>query len=343
MSGPGHLGTQLSALADGQLGPGAAERAMAHVASCAECTEGLVAAREARRALADAFEVRPTADLTARLLALGADQGGYRQGPAPRAAASAADEDPAAAWAGSRCVPLPTGRGGLPAGGLRGDVRPRRLPVAALTAGALAFGFVSVLFVLGGEPTTTPERHPAQALGLLSRAADAADGSARAVTVAQDVAGATDLLEQVAADADGSGPAVVEQEATAAWAHPVPVPEGYRVAAVRTVEAAVPTVEIDLVGPSGVIVVTQRLARLDLGGSDGVEVLLADRAVTVLSTAPWHVVWQSGDVMVDVVAEVPSTAVADLVLTAPVQAYDDGASARVVRGWQNLIESWSSL
>ena len=59
MTGPGHLGTQLSALADGQLGPAATERAMAHVAGCAECAAGLAAARESRRALSAAFEVRP--------------------------------------------------------------------------------------------------------------------------------------------------------------------------------------------------------------------------------------------------------------------------------------------
>ncbi|WP_211254588.1 zf-HC2 domain-containing protein, partial [Cellulomonas cellasea] len=32
-----HLGSRISALADGQLAPAAAERALAHVATCPQC------------------------------------------------------------------------------------------------------------------------------------------------------------------------------------------------------------------------------------------------------------------------------------------------------------------
>ena len=66
-----HLGTRLSALADGQLAPAATERALAHVAGCPQCAAELTAARAARRALAAADDVTPAPDLTARLLSLG--------------------------------------------------------------------------------------------------------------------------------------------------------------------------------------------------------------------------------------------------------------------------------
>ena len=148
---------------------------------------------------------------------------------------------------------------------------------------------------------------------------------------------------EVSDTSDVPGRAVGQDEGLPAWARSVPVPEGYRVTAVRADDDPVPSVEVDLVGPHGVVVVTQRLARLDLAPSDGLDVPAEPGSVTVLSAAPWHAVWQSGDVMVDVVAEVPSTAVADLVVAAPVQEYDDRPQARVVRGWQNLIESWSNL
>jgi anti-sigma factor RsiW len=71
-----HLGSRISALADGQLSPAATERALAHVATCPQCAAELGAARAARRAVASADIVAPTADLTARLLSLA--------GPAPR-------------------------------------------------------------------------------------------------------------------------------------------------------------------------------------------------------------------------------------------------------------------
>ncbi len=326
-----HLGTQLSALADGQLGPAATERAMAHVAACADCADGLAAAHAARRALASAFEVRPTADLTARLLALGAQQPGASLPGPVGTGRRPVSADPAAPWADGRCVPLPEARGKLPAGGLRGDVRPRRLPVLAMTAGTLGLGLVAVLFVLGGEPMASPDHHPARALGLLSRAADAVDGQAAFTTV-----DATDsTLGPAATTAQLTDPAY-------AWAEPVPVPEGYRVAAVRALDGQAPAVEVDLVGPHGLVVVTQTLARLDESSVGGVATVIGDRTVLVLSSSPWRAVWQSGDVMVDIVAEVPSGAVSDLVSTASVRAYDDGAPARLVRGWHTLVASWRS-
>jgi len=330
-----HLGTQLSALADGQLSSAAADRAMAHIALCPECAEGLASAHAARRVLAAAFEVHPTADLTSRLLALGAQQSEQRSTGSVGQAGQRAADDPAAPWADSRCVPLPVRRDGLPTGGLRGDVRPRRSPVAAMAAGALGVGLVSVLFVLGGEPVTSPNQHPAETLGLLSRAADAAQASVTA-TVVDDAPG-QDL------DA-GAGVEPVDHVADAGygWARSVPLPDGYRVAAVRARDGAMPSVEVDLVGPHGVVVVTQTLARLDEDAVGGTPTQIGEGTVLVLSTAPWQAVWQSGDVMVDVVAEVPSAEVVELVAAVSVRAYDDRAHARVVRGWQNLFASWSS-
>ena len=67
----GHLGDRVSALVDGQLGPAAAERALAHVAGCPRCAADLAAARAARRVLSGCDDVQPDGDLTARLLALG--------------------------------------------------------------------------------------------------------------------------------------------------------------------------------------------------------------------------------------------------------------------------------
>ena len=330
-----HLGTQLSALADGQLSAAAADRAMAHIALCPECAEGLAAAHASRRVLAAAFEVHPTADLTSRLLALGAQQPEHRSTGRARPLDPRTAEDPAAPWSDGRCVPLPTRGNGLPSGGLRGDVRPRRSPAAAMAVGALGVGLVSVLFVLGGEPVTSPNQRPAETLGLLSRAADAAQAPVRAVV-------AEEAIGQDASLVAGAEPVAEVTSAGHGWARTVPLPDGYRVAAVRTSDGAIPSVEVDMVGPHGVIVVTQTLARLDESAVGGTPTQIGEGTVLVLSTAPWQAVWQSGDVMVDVVAEVPSVEVVEVVAAVSVRAYDDRAHVRVVRGWQNLVASWSS-
>ena len=141
-----HLGSLLSALADGQLRPETAERALAHVAVCPECAEELAAARAARAALAGAGDLRPDPGLTARLLALGTAP---QVAPKPRPAL------------GSTSLPMP-GSGGRPPVVLPGGLPTRhrlRLPVVA---GALAGVLLAVMFALGDEPDVTPSGRPAR-------------------------------------------------------------------------------------------------------------------------------------------------------------------------------------
>ncbi|MEE6273677.1 zf-HC2 domain-containing protein [Georgenia wangjunii] len=76
-----HLGRRLSALADGQLSAAETDQALAHVAGCPDCAGELRAERLARRALAQSCDEHPSADLTARLLALP----GAPPPPTPRA------------------------------------------------------------------------------------------------------------------------------------------------------------------------------------------------------------------------------------------------------------------
>ncbi|KGM08418.1 hypothetical protein N869_09690, partial [Cellulomonas bogoriensis 69B4 = DSM 16987] len=76
-----HLGSQVSALADGQLSPAETEQALAHVVGCPECAAELEAARAAHRALAQAMDVTAAPDLTARLIALGSPEARRAPGP----------------------------------------------------------------------------------------------------------------------------------------------------------------------------------------------------------------------------------------------------------------------
>ena len=93
-----HLRDDVSALVDGQLPPERAEAAMVHLVTCDYCA-GLVAVeRASRRHLAQARDVRPSEDLTARLMQLA-------QSPVPAAPQGAR------ALVGRAWEPLTYGRG----------------------------------------------------------------------------------------------------------------------------------------------------------------------------------------------------------------------------------------
>lgn len=313
-----HLGSRISALADGQLAPAAAERALAHVATCPQCAGELAAARAARRALAAADDVTPTADLTARLLSLA---------PATPPRAPAQRCDPFASPGPAR----PTPAGGSRLTGhprtLTGDLE-RRRSGARLAAGSLAgVGAVAaMLFALGDRPPVVPSSHPAQALSLLG---EATPGTQRFAEAA------------LTRGAPAVGPSTVDQLERlreSGWTCPVELPSGWDVTAVRLDERD--TVEIDLTGPGGTVVVTEQHGRLDVGALEGAtHRTLGDRTVYVLSTHPWHAAWQSGDTVVEVVSSSTSRDVESVVAEFPHEGFDDGVPARITRGWDTVTEA----
>jgi anti-sigma factor RsiW len=162
-----HLGSWLSALADGQLAPDETERALAHVATCPRCADELAAARAARRALATAATaepVEPAPDLTARLLSL-APSGAPLLTPR---------QDPFAPT-----TPLP----GRSSGVLRGIARTDGLGgghlASRIVIGSVAgIGLVAAsLFSLGARPAVVPSAHPGLALDVLGEATTAVPAS----------------------------------------------------------------------------------------------------------------------------------------------------------------------
>ncbi|UNX56446.1 zf-HC2 domain-containing protein [Georgenia sp. TF02-10] len=131
-----HLGDDVSALVDGQLPPERAEEALAHLVTCEACAAQVAVERASRRRLSEAHDVAPSAELTDRLLRLGAA--------------------PAAPW------PAP--------GGLRAHLRTgsrRRLVVRASLAVAGAAGVAGALVVVGAltERTGDPAGMLAQVSG----------------------------------------------------------------------------------------------------------------------------------------------------------------------------------
>ncbi|MCL2423322.1 MAG: zf-HC2 domain-containing protein [Micrococcales bacterium] len=283
-----HLGSRISALADGQLSPAQADDALAHVAACTRCADDLRQARAARDLLVSTAWTTPPPDpaLTSRLLAM-------------RAVAPVPPGDP---FAGPRSSPAFRPHGSVAAG-----AGSSRAPV--WVAGSLAsFALViMVLFLLGAGAEIVP-----------------ADYSARGpVTLLRDrpvqPSGAVELAQL---RADG-------------WVVPDALPPGWVVMASGVDQGAL---EIDFAGPDGAVVtVIQRrgvlnrelgaaLPTLDVGG----------RTVAVVSYQPWIVVWQAGDTVLGVVVVDVSLDAEALVAAFPAGAYDDGVSARVVRGWSAL-------
>lgn len=352
-----HLGTQISALADGRLTGAARERALCHVAACTPCADELAATRAARRALAAATDVPPAPDLAPRLLALGAggpcgtrDTVGRTGSTRPRDAAERAGRPSlgggpvlgdASALGAAGAVLAASGLRGTPLGGVRlGDPRfgasvlgaapvgGRRAPVrtvAVLTAGAVVVG----LFVLGDARDVTPDSHPAADLALLA-AAGSPDGGALPV-VSSGVGGAD-------VGADTADDAVIDAAIDAVWPGGV-LPEGYVVVATH---GDASRVELDLDGPAGPVVVLRQTGRLrDDVVADVPAVAIGDHDVHILSIAPWHAVWQSGDAVVGVVAAHRSAAVEELVAAYPAEHVDDGLGARMSRGWQTVVGAWA--
>lgn len=353
-----HLGDRVSAIVDGQLGPAATERALAHVACCARCAADLASARSARRLLSGVDDVRPEGDLTARLLALG---GPLPTGPASGARGPRRPMDPFVSPSGRRSTPpspdgpssggtaglagllggrsllgqevlgsrdvLGSGRvlggaGVLGGRGVLGTVTGSRRGLRAAVGSLTGLGMVAVgLFLLGDRPEVAPAQASAEALTLLGAA----------VPVSAPVA--TDVAEP----ADGSSTQeYLDWMRTQGWTCPTTVPEGWTVSSVRERDGG-ETLEVALSGPAGDVVVTEQHGRLDAAALTAADRLdVAGRTVYLLSTSPWHAAWQSGDTVVEVVSTDTGPEVASVVAQFPDGEFDTGLPARLTRGWDTL-------
>uniref|UniRef100_UPI0018AB192D hypothetical protein n=1 Tax=Cellulomonas hominis TaxID=156981 RepID=UPI0018AB192D len=329
-------------------------------------------ARAARRVLSGCDDVRPAGDLTARLLALGgapvpsgadavARPGGARPmdpfvpPSAVRGAAAFTGSAPATSGIGG----LLGGRGPFGEGVLGGRsvlgghsvlggsvLGSRRLlgdrPVVGSAPGATAagatrrglraavgsltgLGVVAVgLFLLGDRPTVAPATQSAEALSLLGEAGPAA-------------------VPVVAAGSEGAAPAAgattrdyLDWMRAEGWTCPEQVPAGWAVTAVHLRDDG-GTLEVDLSGPTGDVVVTEQHGRLDVSALTAAEPIdVEGRTVYLLSAEPWHAAWQSGDTVVEVVSSRTGAGAAAVVAQFPEGEFDAGLSARLTRGWDTF-------
>ncbi|MBO0607955.1 anti-sigma factor family protein [Myceligenerans salitolerans] len=324
-----HLGSWISALADGQLDAGQTEQALEHVAICRACARELDDARRSRRLLSSATDdVRPDPTLTARLIALQASIPGTDDDPLRSPRRLAFDAPDAAARPHGTARP---GWGGVPLPGLVDGVRlSGNVPTGRRrTARFLAFGAGSVgalglvLFGLGQSPQVSPGISAADAMTMLARTGP--DERAAGTDVLGGLAPAGTVPEQRSA-------AALDWVVAEGWAAPSDLPEGLEVTAVRLVGDEGQILEIDLSGEAGHAVVREQIGRL-AGGSDSVQ---------VLARTPAHLAWQSDEVVVDVVADLPEDRLAELVASFPARDYDAGVLSRIARGWSTATGAITS-
>lgn len=329
MSGGSHLGSWLSALADGQLAPAETERALSHVAVCLACARELDAARAARRALSSARDVVPDPALVQRLMAL-------------QASIPPADSDPlrsplrpgpayAGAWA-----PAYAGDADYSGNLARRARRGRAARLAAFGAGGLGMLGLT-LFALGDAPVVSPDLSPQESMTILGRAGQ------------NEAAPGEDVLARLDVGGQGTTAEALAWVAENGWVAPTGLPDGFQVSALRLLGDEGQVLEIDLTGPHGTAVVRQQVGRLRAGVTAGTgttaavsAVRVPDHDVVLLAQRPAHVAWQADDVVVDVLAEVPDDVLADLVAAFPGRGYDAGVLPRIARGWTNVTGAIAS-
>jgi anti-sigma factor RsiW len=148
---PEHLGPRISALVDGELGHGARDRALAHIAHCSSCRAALEEERRIKDRLSAAPAPPASAELTARLHAL-SDPGDPL--PPRERRMPLAPLVPTLPAPGRR---LRSGRAGRPGG--RGDAtRPggrgttRRVRYTAAAAASAAGVMLVTAFLAGAAP-----------------------------------------------------------------------------------------------------------------------------------------------------------------------------------------------
>ncbi|GAB4083974.1 hypothetical protein GCM10028784_06040 [Myceligenerans cantabricum] len=320
-----HLGSWISALADGQLDASQTEQALEHVAVCRACARELDDARRSRRLLsAPCDDVLPDPALTARLIALQASIPDTDDDPL-RGRRRSAFGTPGAV--GGQQGP---GWGGVPLPGLVDGVRLRgQLPTGRRrTARFLALGAGGVgalglaLFGLGQGPQVSPHVSAADAMTMLARTGP--DERAAGQDVLASLAPAGAIPEQRSA-------AALDWAAAEGWSAPARLPDGLEVTAVRLLGDEGQVLEIDLAGEAGHAVVREQVGRL-----------AGDDQVQVLARTPAHLAWQCDDVVVDVVADLPEDALTELVASFPADGYDAGVLSRIARGWSTATGAISS-
>ena len=338
--GAGHYGEWISAHVAGELSRAQEARLQVHLLQCAPCAREVAEERAARSLLLTSAGVEPSADLTARLVALGcaprdaAATGTGTDEIAPGAARRGATGAPlraprARSWGRRpvRRVELATLRPGddsptYPA--LTGELGARRnVAAVAVVAGVVGLGLgAGVLAVIGAPPRVVPSAHPAEALTTLSRTIDAgAPVAALGGAAAVDPAATDPVLAGLREDG---------------WYVPR-LAAGMRLVGHHLDGEG--RLEIELGTAAGSLVLREQVGTLDRDAlAQAPTVTWGAHTVHVLSQTPWHVAWQTGDLVLEAYGS-EANPVAETIVTAPDSDVDAPVAVgrRIARGWDSVL------
>ncbi|MFZ5872749.1 MAG: zf-HC2 domain-containing protein [Actinomycetota bacterium] len=306
-----HLEERVTALVDGRLTPDATERALVHLAECARCRVAVAAERATRRALREAPDPVPSSELLSRLLAMGGPAGPLapRPGHVPGAPRPVPLPPPGAPW-----QTRPPGR----TDGVRSGRRRRRtLRSAALGVVSVAsLGLVGLLLIGTVASRQAPEPVAFGAASLAPGVQPAAGAPAGTVDRLDDE-------ELAALRADG-------------WPCPESLAGGLPLVEAHSIDTGdVPVLHLRYSDGRATVSVVEQRGELDPGQATAFSQAIS-AGTAGRRDVPWHAIWQSGDVVVAVVAEGPphvlSSAVEALPSADPVDDRDGGWWDRVGRG-----------
>ncbi len=95
--------------------------------------------------------------------------------------------------------------------------------------------------------------------------------------------------------------------------------------------------EIVVKTPSGMALISEAKGKLDTEKISKYETFdAASGSVYVLSSQPAHLVWQSGDTVIELVSQLSTEQLMELCQSFEVEGYDTGISARFIRGFSDL-------
>jgi hypothetical protein len=288
------------------LSQDAAERAFVHVTSCPACRAAVAAERATRRRLLDAPDPAPSPELVARLLALGGPDGplGPRPGHVPGTPRPAPISVAGPPWEHRR----PAGR----SDGVRpGGRRSRRSRLASVAVGAFSLASVGLLGLLllgstlGEDPGVSPVALGAAALG-----------AGAAPTAAQDASTTGGAPEVTADRLDADELAALRDQG---WPCPDALPDGLRLVEARHVSVdGAALLHLRYSDGTSTISVLEQQGRLAASEAAAFsQALAAGAQVSGRGDVPWHGVWQSGDVVVAVVADAEPDVVSRVVAALP--------------------------
>lgn len=309
-----HLGNLGSALVDNQLSLTNREKALAHLARCPRCAHEVAAIRTARRLLSTAPDIPPpSTDFLGSLIAL--DTVGLEGG-----------------WGNGGREPKVTGNPFresefIPKGNLSGDIQnspgvKKHWPkyVAGLAVGALCAG----AYTLGGRPVITPQLTAAATQEHLNRTNVTFDFTP-VIAMSQD---------SPSAQVNG-----IDHDRLSHWlsAHhfsvPQGLPESVRVMRAGFISSDPGVLEIVFDTDVGTVMVTETYGQLNLNAVAGLpSIAHFSGPVYVASDAPTHLVWQSGENVMELSSPAAVADIGDMIDGFAVTPSDTGMKDRLARG-----------